>query len=86
MPVISQFYGILIRMFYNDHVPPHFHAVYGEYELIVGISPITILQGKAPNRVRSMILEWTALHQEELSENWNRCRQGEQPSPIAPLE
>jgi len=86
MPVISQFYGILIRMFYNDHVPAHFHAVYGEYELIVGISPITILEGKAPNRVRSMILEWTALHQEELSENWNRCRQGEQPSPIAPLE
>ena len=85
MPVISQFYGILIRMFYNDHVPPHFHAIYGEYELIVGISPITILEGKAPNRVRSMILEWTALHQ-ELSENWNRCRQGEQPSPIAPLE
>ena len=65
---------------------PHFHAIYGEYELIVGISPITILEGKAPNRVRSMILEWTALHQEELSENWNRCRQGEQPSPIAPLE
>ena len=86
MPVISQFYGILIRMFYNDHVPPHFHAIYGEYELIVGISPITILEGKAPNRVRSMILEWTALHQEELSENWNRCRQGEQPLPIAPLE
>ncbi len=74
MPVISQFYGILIRMFYNDHVPPHFHAVYGEYELIVGISPITILQGKAPNRVRSLVLEWTALHQQELSENWNRCR------------
>jgi hypothetical protein len=86
MPVISQFYGILIRMFYNDHVPAHFHAIYGEYELIVAISPITILEGKAPNRVRSMILEWTALHQEELSENWNRCRQGEQPSPIAPLE
>lgn len=67
MPVVSEFYGILIRMFYNDHVPPHFHAVYGEYELIVGISPITILQGKAPNRVRSMVWEWTALHQQELS-------------------
>ncbi|HBL12912.1 MAG TPA: transcriptional regulator [Cyanobacteria bacterium UBA11162] len=86
MPVISQFYGILIRMFYNDHVPPHFHAVYGEYELIVGISPITILEGKAPNRVKSMVLEWTALHQEELSANWNCCRQGESPSPIDPLE
>jgi hypothetical protein len=77
MPVVSQFYGISIRMFYNDHVPPHFHAVYGEHELIVCISPISILEGKAPNRVRSMVLEWTALHQQELSENWNRCRPGE---------
>lgn len=66
MPVISSFYGILIRMFYNDHAPPHFHAVYGEFELVVGISPIVILEGSAPNRVRSMVLEWAALHQQEL--------------------
>lgn len=66
MPVISSFYGILIRMFYNDHAPPHFHAVYGEFELAVGISPIVILEGSAPNRVRSMVLEWAALHQQEL--------------------
>jgi hypothetical protein len=45
MPVISRFYGIIIRMFYNDHVPPHFHALYGEHELLVSISPIVILQG-----------------------------------------
>lgn len=68
MPVISQFYGILIRMFYNDHAPPHFHAVYGEYELLVSISPI-IMQGHAPSRVRSMVLEWAALHQQELLDN-----------------
>ncbi|NEP45617.1 MAG: DUF4160 domain-containing protein [Okeania sp. SIO2H7] len=86
MPVISQFYGIIIRMFYNDHAPPHFHAVYGEYELIVGISPITIIHGKVPNRVRSMILEWAALHQQELLDNWNRCRQAEVLLSIEPLE
>jgi hypothetical protein len=85
MPSISQFYGILIRMFYNDHAPPHFHAVYGEYELIVGIAPITILQGKAPNRVRSMVLEWTA-HQQELLENWKYCQNSQNPLPIEPLE
>ncbi|MBD0318974.1 MAG: DUF4160 domain-containing protein [Gemmatimonadetes bacterium] len=61
MPTISQFYGILIRIFYNDHAPPHFHAVYGEHELVVGISPVSILDGAAPPRVRSMVLEWTAL-------------------------
>lgn len=86
MPVISQFYGIIIRMFYNDHAPPHFHALYGEYELIVGISPITIIQGAAPSRVRSMVLEWTALHQQELLNNWNRCRQAQPPIQIEPLE
>ena len=48
MPLIAEFYGILIRMFYNDHAPPHFHAVYGEHELVVGISPIRILDGQAP--------------------------------------
>ena len=62
MPVISRFYGIIIRMFYNDHVPPHFHALYGEHELLVSILPIAIFQGQAPSRVRSMVLEWAALH------------------------
>jgi hypothetical protein len=86
MPTISQFYGIIIRMFFNDHAPPHFHASYGEYELIVGIQPITILRGHAPQRVRSMVLEWAALHQQELLADWQRCRNAEAPLPIAPLE
>lgn len=86
MPTISQFYGIAIRMFYNDHAPPHFHAVYGEYELIVGISPIAILAGSAPGRVRSMVLEWAALRQQELQDNWSRCRNADAPEPVPPLE
>jgi hypothetical protein len=86
MPTISQFYGILIRIFYNDHAPPHFHAVYGEHELVVGISPVSILDGAAPARVRSMVLEWTALHQLELLQNWRRCEEGQAPSKIAPLD
>ena len=86
MPVISQFYGIVIRMFYNDHAPPHFHAAYGEYELIVSIAPIGILEGQSPNRVRSMVLEWTALHQQELLDDWYRCRNAQVPLPVPPLE
>lgn len=54
MPVISRFYGIVIRMFYNDHIPPHFYAGYSEHELLVSISPIAILRGQAPSRARSM--------------------------------
>jgi hypothetical protein len=86
MPIIPRFYGIVIRMFYNDHIPPHFHAVYGEHEVLVSISPIAILQGQTPGRVRSMVLEWAALHQQELLENWNRCRRAESPAPVNPLE
>ena len=86
MPIISQFYGVTIRMFYKDHAPPHFHAEYSEHELIIGVAPITILEGRAPSRVRSMVLEWAALHQPELLDNWQRCRRHEQPAAVEPLE
>lgn len=85
MPTISVFYGILIRMFYNDHAPPHFHAIYNEYELVVGISPILLMAGAAPNRVRSLVVEWAAIHQAELLADWERCRQGQSPAPIEGL-
>ena len=86
MPAISSFYGIMIRMFYRDHAPPHFHAVYGGAELQIGISPIKILEGKAPKRVQSMVLEWAALHQQELLADWDRCQHAQAPLPIDPLE
>jgi hypothetical protein len=86
VPEISRFYGIIIRMFYADHAPPHFHALYGEDELIVGILPIRILDGSATRRVQSMVLEWAALHQEELVADWDRCRSAQVPFPITPLE
>lgn len=64
MPRLSEFYGIVISMFYRDHAPPHFHAVYAEYEAIVGIDPIRVLEGQLPRRVQSMVFEWAAMHQE----------------------
>jgi len=73
-------------MFFNDHAPPHFHAIYGEYELLVGISPIEILEGRAPARTQSLVLEWAALHQKELIEDWERCENAQLPLPISPLE
>lgn len=86
MPTISRFYGIVIRMYYNDHAPPHFHAGYGDNELLVGISPIRILEGDAPGRVQSMVLEWAALHQQDLQKNWERCQGGQEPLFIIPLD
>ena len=73
-------------MFYNGHALPHFHAVYAGHEIEVGISPIAVLQGSAPRRVCSLVLEWVALHQQELLDNWDRCRGAVAPVPIPPLE
>ncbi len=86
MPTISIFYGIIIKMFFDDHAPPHFHAEYGEYELVIAINPIKIVNGDAPKRVKSMVLEWTALHQEELLKDWELCKNLQSPLPIEPLE
>jgi len=80
------FYGILIKMFFDDHAPPHFHAEYGEFELVIAINPIKIIQGDAPKRVKSMVLEWTALHQEELLLDWELCKNLQPPIAIEPLE
>ena len=86
MPEISRFYGIVIKMYYNDHPPPHFHVEYAGHELVVGVAPIQVLAGDAPPRVSSMVTEWAALHQQELSENWERCRAAQPAERIEPLE
>ena len=66
MPTISEFFGILILMYYNDHAPPHFHARYGEHEALIKISPLGILKGHLPPRALSLVMEWAAVHNEEL--------------------
>ena len=75
MPRICEFYGIVIAMFYNDHVPPHFHVVYNEYRALVGIDPMQVLEGYLPQRTRSLIFEWAALHQHELRQNWQLAQE-----------
>jgi hypothetical protein len=85
MPVIAKFYGIVIRMLFVRHWTAHFHAIYGESELVVGLSPIRILQGQAPARVGELVLEWATAHQQELLDVWNRLAWAQPPVPIAPL-
>jgi hypothetical protein len=86
MPEVTRFFGIIIRMYFDDHPPPHFHAVYGENEVQVGINPILILRGELPRRAESMVIEWAALHQEELLENWERLQGNESAKRIPPLD
>ncbi|PYM13714.1 MAG: transcriptional regulator [Verrucomicrobia bacterium] len=86
MPVISKFYGIVIRMLVIRPFAAHFHAIYENCELIVGVAPLRIIQGDAPRRVRDMVMEWAAQHQEELLQAWNRLSTAQTPLPIAPLQ
>ncbi len=86
MPEVSRFFGIVIRMYFDDHDPPHFHAVYAGKEAQVGIDPIVILEGNLPNRAASMVVEWAALHQRALMQNWRRLRNDQPLEKIQALE
>lgn len=85
MPTISVFYGIVIQMFWRDHGPPHFHARYGEYEVLVDIRDLSVLRGELPRRAMDLVLEWALAHRDELLEDWNICSQLKPPKRIAPL-
>ncbi|MCK2097515.1 DUF4160 domain-containing protein [Thauera aromatica] len=86
MPIISRFFGIVIRMFFNEHAPPHFHAEYGEYRATIDIRLLAIIDGKLPRRATELVLDWAELHQEELLRDWDLCQNHEQPAEIQPLE
>ncbi len=86
MPVLSKFYGIIIRMFFTNSFVPHFHATYRDQELLVSIDDLSVIQGDVPSRVREMVLEWAAAHQAELQVAWSRCQDALSPLPIQPLE
>ena len=85
MPQISFFLGIIIRMFYRDHNPPHFHAVYTEHEGLIDINKLELIGGHLPPRVLGLVIECTALHQKELLDNWDKARKQEPLVAIAPL-
>ncbi|TAD79062.1 MAG: DUF4160 domain-containing protein [Oscillatoriales cyanobacterium] len=71
MPEISRFYGITIKIFFGDHPPAHFHAIYGEYNALISIETIAVIEGDLPNRAEKLVLEWAELHQAELLKMWN---------------
>ena len=69
MPIISNFFGIIIRMFFNEHAPPHFHVEYAEYKASVNIQTLEIIEGKLSRRAQELVLDWAELHQLELLED-----------------
>jgi hypothetical protein len=86
MPRISQFYGIAVYMYYRDHAPPHFHAIYAEYEAEIEIATASVLEGKLPRKAGNLVTEWAREHREELQRNWDLARAHQPLEPVPPLE
>lgn len=70
MPEIARFYGIIIKLFFGDHPPPHFHAVYGEHVGLFNIETLEMIEGDLPYRAKKLVLEWAATYQSELQNMW----------------
>jgi hypothetical protein len=73
-------------MNWNDHQPPHFHARYAEQEAVVRLDTLEIEAGQLQRRVLALVIEWAALHRDELWDNWERAQNGLPVQSIAPLE
>jgi hypothetical protein len=86
MPEISRFYGIIIRMYFGDHAPAHFHVKYEKFEAKISISDLKILAGELPKRALAHVLEWAFEHRDELLEDWKLVVDGKSPKKIKPLE
>ena len=85
MPEVSRFLGIVVRMHYRDHSPPHLHASYGDYEITVRLDD-GVVEGRFPRRALRLMLEWYELHRGELMANWRSAQACKPLRPIAPLE
>ena len=85
MPELSRFYGTVIKMYFDDHPPPHFHAEYGEHEAVIHIETLGMMAGSLPPRATGMVLEWASLHQQELMSAWQNAVRREPVAKIEPL-
>ena len=86
MPEISRFFGIVIKMFYDDHNPPHFHAEYGGHLALVDIMRLSVFSGQLPARVLGLVIEWATIHQKDLLADWDQARNQRELFKIDPLE
>jgi hypothetical protein len=86
VPRISEFFGIVVTMYYNDYAPPHFHARYAEHEVTIVIESLEVLDGALPRRALALVREWAAIHHGDLVAAWATARMGEPLPRIAALE
>jgi len=74
MPTICVFYGITVRMYYDDHSPPHFHVFYGDFAAKISIDAGDVIAGTLPGRVLAITREWSEINRAGRIENWRRCQ------------
>lgn len=84
MPILSNFYGISIKMYFqqSEHNPPHIHAIYGEYIGVIDIKTNKLIEGDLPNRALKLVQEWIEIHKDEILKIWNT----QQFKKISPLK
>ena len=85
MPRISEFYGIVIAMYYREHGVAHFHATYGGETVVVAIETGEVIAGSVSARALRLVQEWAELHREQLMQNWDRAREQAPLERIDPL-
>ena len=85
MPTISMFFGIAIRMYFDEHGPPHFHAYYGGDGAVISIGTLEVTEGHLPRRALALVLEWAVEHRSELEENWTCAEEHRTLKNIEPL-
>ena len=86
MPEISRFFGIIIKMYFKDHNPPHFHAEYQEFTAEYDIQTLAVLNGGLPNRAHALVIEWASYHRQELLDDWALAAKIESLKKIEPLQ
>ena len=86
MPIICMFRGIKIYIYWREHMPAHFHAFYGDNEVLVSIEELEVLEGTIPSKQLKMLLGWAAFHQDELRENWELAKNKQELFSIEPLK
>lgn len=85
MPCVSRFFGIAIYFYFNEHAPPHFHAIYGDDEAIYEIQTLRVYAGHLPRRAHNLVLEWADQHRLELLDCWSASTNGLTPPQVEPL-
>ena len=86
MPILSTFFGIIVRVFHSDHSPPHIHVEYSGSEAVVEIRTGKFLAGNLPLRAKKLFEEWRKIHTKDLEKAWGAAQANRMPERIEPLK